>query len=152
LRPSTVPEVVLESEKKGFQKLTAFQYTLIVSIIATLFLSWFTFENWELLVGASLLTFWAALLGIMVIVFPLYSVRLGKYALIIAFGLGYLSDLCGFSPMWMFAFSIVIFIAPAGHFKVSSSCDSLLSFPVLLFEPSPLKLLACYISFITSSS
>jgi hypothetical protein len=63
----------------------------------------------------------------MVIVFPLYSVRLGKYALTIAFGLGYLSHLCGFSPMWMFAFSIVIFIAPAGHFKVLLLSCSLFS-------------------------
>lgn len=72
-----------EHEKKGFQKLTQFQFTILVSTLTTLFLSWFLAENWELLVDASLFTFWGAILGIMVIVFPLYSMRFGYVCLLV---------------------------------------------------------------------
>jgi len=114
-RPAILDHRVPVPRRQGDQviiDMTAVEYGLSVLFFVIASVAWLIYQQWDLLIGASVMTFWASLLGVMVIVFPLYSKQLDKYSNTVAFLLGYIAMYFDFSFFWLVPFSLAILFSP----------------------------------------
>jgi len=94
-------------------KVSVVKYALTISSLFLLVISVFVYQSWHTLIKVSEIFFWALILVAFVVVFPLFSSKLGKYSFVLSFGLGYLFHILKFEIWWIIIYGITIMISPA---------------------------------------